>query len=50
MSEEVITTLHAASIMYVPTLNYLSLGPRPLSKAKAYMYLVVQKICCFIRY
>jgi hypothetical protein len=49
MSEEVITTLHAAS-MYIPTLNYLSLGPRPLSKAKAYMYLVVQKICCFIRY
>ena len=43
MSEEVITTLHAAS-MYIPALNYLSLGPRPLSKAKAYMYLVVQKI------
>ena len=47
MSEEVITTLHAAS-MYIPTLNYLSLGPRPLSKA--YMYLVVQKMCCFIKY
>ena len=48
MSEEVITTLHAASIMYVPTLNYLSLGPRPLSKAN--VYLVVQRIYCFIEY